>query len=116
MLSGSNIGRPSVYEPYNNQDVDSLKSSVKCITDQERVMLEHIELQKEKLDDNQKLYSQYTGDIKKKRQLIATRDRMLQLSQERNIYKQKIVYVLLAIIVALLIGSVSVYTIFNRMR
>lgn len=106
----------SVHEPYNNQDINSLKSSVKNITDQERVMLEHIGLQKEKLYENQKLHSQYTDDIKKKRQLIATRDRMLQLSQERNIYKQKIVYVLLAIIVALLIGSISVYTIFNRMR
>jgi|SaaInlStandDraft_1057018.scaffolds.fasta_scaffold04614_2 hypothetical protein len=99
--------KPSIHEPNN---------TTQCVLDQEKVMLEHILSQKEKLNDNQKLYSQYTDDIKKKMQLVATRDRMLQLSQERNIYKQKVMYVLLALIVSLLVGSISVYTIFNRMK
>lgn len=49
--------------------------------------------------------------LEKKRRLLLTRNRMLQLSQDRNIYKQKVIYTLLAIIIAcfiiILVGYVS---------
>ena len=41
-------------------------------------------------------------------QLMEVRDRMLQLSQEKNIYKQKVIYVLITLIIAFfLIGIVG---------
>ena len=66
------------------------------------------------LNNNHQLFQQYSDDIKNKMQLVATRDRMLQLSQERNMYKTKIIYVLFSIIVALLIAVISAYTVFGK--
>jgi len=48
--------------------------------------------------------------------LIATRDRMLQLSQERNIYKKKIIYLLFSIIIAILIITILLFTIYNKKK
>src|SRR5210317_930920 len=105
------LSKPSVFEPYNNkEDVSNIETPNSNLDD----VNDYITKQQEVLQNNQQLFSQYDNDIKSKMQLVATRDRMLQLSQERNIYKQKIIYVLVSFIVALLIGSISVYTIFNR--
>ena len=41
--------------------------------------------------------------LKKKQEILHTRNRMLQLSQERNIYKKKVIYVLLTIIISIFI-------------
>ena len=67
------------------------------------------------LDNNHKLFQRYSNDIKNKMQLVATRDRMLQLSQERNMYKKKVIYVLFSIVIALLIAIISAYTIYGKM-
>ena len=105
------LSNPSVFEPYNNkEDVSNTETPNSTLDD----VNDYITRQQEVLQNNQQLFSQYDNDIKSKMQLVATRDRMLQLSQERNIYKQKIIYVLVSFIIALLIGSISVYTIFNR--
>ena len=66
------------------------------------------------LSNNEKLFKQYNENIKQKRDLIATRDRMLQLSQERNIYKKKMIYVLLSIIIALVVMVIAIYSIFSK--
>jgi hypothetical protein len=66
------------------------------------------------LKNNNNLFQKYSHDIQNKMQLVATRDRMLQLSQERNLYKKKIIYVLFSIIIALLICVVAVYTFFGK--
>lgn len=105
------LSKPSIFEPYNNKEDVSNTENPNSNLDE---VNDYITRQQTVLQNNQQLFSQYDNDIKLKMQLIATRDRMLQLSQERNIYKQKIIYVLVSFIVALLIGSISVYTIFNR--
>ena len=46
--------------------------------------------------------------------LIATRDRMLQLSQERNIYTKKIIYILLSVIISILIITISLFRLYNK--
>lgn len=68
------------------------------------------------LQANQHAYSKYGTEIRNKMGVIATRDRMLQLSQERNMYKKKIIYVLLAIIIGLLIAVIAIYTFFSKKR
>ena len=110
------LSNPSVFEPYNNKEDVSNTETPNTETPNSTLddVNDYITRQQEVLQNNQQLFSQYDNDIKSKMQLVATRDRMLQLSQERNIYKQKIIYVLVSFIIALLIGSISVYTIFNR--
>jgi tetrahydromethanopterin S-methyltransferase subunit F len=67
------------------------------------------------LNNNHKLFQKYSNDIKHKMQLVATRDRMLQLSQERNMYKKKVIYVLFSIVIALLVAIISAYTVYGKM-
>jgi len=69
---------------------------------------------RETLNNNQQLFNKYSQDIKSKMQLVATRDRMLQLSQERNVYKKKVINVLISIVVALLVAVVAAYTFYGK--
>jgi len=64
---------------------------------------------------NNLLFSKYSDDIKNKMQQVATRDRMLQISQERNLYKKKIIYVLVSMIIALIISVIFGYTVFSKL-
>lgn len=66
------------------------------------------------LSNNEMLFRKYNNDIRKKKELVATRDRMLQLSQERNVYKQKMIYVLLSIIITLVVIVIAIYSFFNK--
>lgn len=73
------------------------------------------------IDDNQKQLAKLSDDlsdldkqIKQRLETAATRDRMLQLSQERNIYKKKVIYVLLAIIIALITAILASYNVFSK--
>ena len=68
------------------------------------------------LIDNNLLFNKYSDDIKNNTQLVATRDRMLQISQERNVYKQKIIYVLISMIIALTVLVISGYTIYSKFK
>lgn len=53
-------------------------------------------------------------EIDYKRKLILTRDRMLQLSQEKNIYKTKIIYTLISFIIFLALIIMVSYTVFSK--
>ena len=74
-----------------------------------------IQTYKQTLQNNNLLFNKYSDDIKNNMQLVATRDRMLQLSQERNVYKKKIIYVLLSMIIALIVFVISGYTISGKL-
>jgi predicted nucleic acid-binding Zn-ribbon protein len=74
----------------------------------------NIQNYKQTLQNNNLLFNKYSDDIKNNVQLVATRDRMLQLSQERNVYKKKIIYVLLSIIIALIIAVIYSYNVFSK--
>jgi len=53
-------------------------------------------------------------EIEDKEKLLLTRSRMLQVAQERNSYKKKIIYTLLAIIFGLFILILFIYVLFTR--
>ncbi len=59
---------------------------------------------------------QQLNEIDEKNKLILTRARMLQLSQEKNSYKKKIIYSLIAIILLILILTLSTYVYFSRKK
>jgi CHASE3 domain sensor protein len=62
----------------------------------------------------QKRKMEQESEIQEKNKLILTRSRMLQLSQERNIYKKKIIYTLIAIILLLLVLTLASYVFLNK--
>ena len=55
-------------------------------------------------------------EIDNKMKLIDTRNRMLQLSMERNLYKKKVIYTLFSCIIAVLILMLLVYSYFNKKK
>lgn len=89
-----------------NQEMQSDQTAIAEST--EAIQVESDAL-KTSLNDSEELLNRYTKDIKKKMNLIATRDRMLQLSQDRNVYKKKLIYVLFSILIAIFITIISFY-------
>lgn len=53
-------------------------------------------------------------EIDYKKKLIDTRNRMLQLSQEKNIYKNKVIYTLIATIVLVVMILLGTYVTFGK--
>ena len=76
---------------------------------------EDITIYRKTILDNNLLFSKYSDNIQNKMQQVATKDRMLQISQERNVYKKKIIYVLLSMIIALIISVIFGYTVFSKL-
>lgn len=68
------------------------------------------------LQEKQEREKQLQDEIADKRQLIITRSRMLQIAQDRNMYKQKIIYLLFAIICILFIFTLMSYVYFSRKK
>jgi hypothetical protein len=66
------------------------------------------------LEGKQKQVFGQSQEIDDKLKLLETRNRMLQLSIERNVYKKKVIYSLLAVIVALIMGMLVFYAFYNR--
>ena len=93
-----------------------LEDTSKQTEDELQKINKEIHTYKKTLHINNILFSKYSDDIKNKMQLLATRDRMLQISQERNIYKRKIIYILLSMIVALLVSIVCGFTFFSKLK
>lgn len=79
-----------------------------------QVLAESIDKERQVLNSNNSAFSQYANKIRDKMELLATRDRMLQLSQERNVYKKKVIYVLFAVIITLIVAGISVYTFLGK--
>lgn len=52
--------------------------------------------------------------IDQKRALVETRARMLQIAEENNIYKQKILFTLVALIFTFLIVMIFIYGYFSK--
>lgn len=52
--------------------------------------------------------------IKEKEKLLLTRSRMLQIAQERNIYKKKIIYTLISIIILIIIVAILFFISRNK--
>mgnify|MGYP003705891503 CR=1 FL=1 len=67
-----------------------------------------------RLADNKRVFDRLMNDISSKKNVVATRDRMLQLSQERNVYKQKVMNILISSLVAIIIMIIFSYTLFSK--
>jgi hypothetical protein len=65
------------------------------------------------LEKQKQVYGQ-SQEIDDKMKLLDTRNKMLQLSIDQNIYKKKVIYSLLSVIIALIVGMIFFYTFFNK--
>lgn len=93
---------------------ETLVQTTKKLQQDQLSVAEQVNRQRNILEQNRMRFSDYSKDIEQKMEILATRDRMLQLSQERNAYKKKVIYVLLSVIIALLVSIVSAYVYFGK--
>ena len=73
-----------------------------------------IEEKAKQIEDKQKQVYGQSQEIEDKLKLLDTRNKMLQLSIDQNIYKKKVIYSLLSVIIALIVGMIFFYTFFSK--
>jgi hypothetical protein len=75
-----------------------------------------MELQNKNIDivNKNNIHIDQLKEIEEKEKLLLTRSRMLQISQDRNAYKKKIIYTLIAVIFLILILTIVMYVLFTR--
>jgi len=94
----------------NSTDTTDSTTTNDIITQQNNLL----EQQNEQLN-NKRLRNQIQlNAINEKQNLINTRARMLQIAQENNVYKQKIIYTLISFIFAVFIAILVMYVFYNK--
>ena len=81
---------------------------------QMNLSLSDIEIKNSAIREKQQRQIEQLKEIEDKEKLILTRSRMLQISQDRNSYKKKVIYSLIALILFIFIGTIMTYVLFIR--
>ena len=81
---------------------------------QMNLSLSDIETKNSAIREKQQRQIEQLKEIEDKEKLILTRSRMLQISQDRNSYKKKVIYSLIALILFIFIGTIMTYVLFIR--
>ena len=76
------------------------------------VSLQELGDKNNQLYEKQQIQLNQLKEIEDKEKLLLTRSRMLQISQDRNAYKKKVIYSLIAAIFAIFIFTLVMYVLF----
>ena len=105
----------------NSQLVDNAQAQINTYFDQiknniqmQGVSLKELSNKNDELYQKQQIQLNQLKEIEDKEKLLLTRSRMLQISQDRNAYKKKIIYSLIALIFAIFIFTLVMYVLFIR--
>ncbi len=104
MSTGLDLGQISAYTTNINNTIASLDDNISNTYDAKNLVLAQKQLRQKEQE----------AEIAEKTQLVLTRSRMLQLAEERNMYKKKIIYTLLAVILLILIITLTTYVFFSK--
>lgn len=99
-----------------DQELNRIKTSI--LTTQSKINKQNNIIQEKttQLEQKQKQVYGQSQEIDDKIKLLETRNKMLQLSIERNIYKKKVIYSLLSVIIILIVGMLCFYAFFNKAK
>jgi hypothetical protein len=92
---------------YIKNEINNQKSIINETSDQ-------IEKKAEALEEKQKQVYGQTKEIEDKMRLLETRDKMRELSIDRNLYKNKVIYSLFSVVLAFVIIMIGLYALFNK--
>jgi cytochrome c-type biogenesis protein CcmH/NrfG len=104
----------NIQENITSSDVNSLRNMIQQQEGNIDKLSEIINDKDEELQNKMERTVQQQREIDYKKKLIATRNRMLQLSQEKNVYKNKVMYSLLSFVILLVIVLLVVYIYFKK--
>ena len=93
-----------------NTYFDQIKNNIQL----QGVSLRELSNKNDELYKKQQIQLNQLKEIEDKEKLLLTRSRMLQISQDRNAYKKKIIYSLIAVIFAIFIFTLVMYVLFIR--
>lgn len=96
------------------QQIDSYFNQIKNNIQMQASSLSELSNKNEELNKKQQIQLNQLKEIEDKEKLLLTRSRMLQISQDRNAYKKKIIYSLIALIFAIFIFTLVMYVLFIR--
>ncbi len=103
-MSGLSLENISSYASNLNKALLSIDDNITTTYDNKNLVLAQKQLRQKEQE----------AEIADKTQLVVTRARMLQLAEERNMYKKKIIYTLLAVVLLILIITLTTYAFFSK--
>lgn len=92
----------------------SYQQQIQGTTAMQTKSIAQLNIKNKELEEKQMIQINQMKEIQDKEKLLLTRSRMLQISQDRNSYKKKIIYSLLAVIFAIFILALVLYVLFTR--
>jgi uncharacterized protein (DUF3084 family) len=105
----------------SQNDLTNTNEQIKSINDyllaaNAEIMTKKADIDKkaQQISEKQKQVYGQSQEIDDKMKLLDTRNKMLQLSIDQNIYKKKVIYSLLSVIIALIVGMIFFYTFFSK--
>ena len=107
------ISNMNTWAQSNNKSSDNIISNASNIIAQQNTLLQQ---QNEQLNNKRMRNEIQLNSIEAKKNIINTRARMLQIAQENNVYKQKIIYTLIAFIFAVFIAILVMYVFYSKKK
>jgi len=93
-----------------NNNINSLDNEIKLNTDRINInipdlddTIKYTEKSKELIREHNYINQKITDELKRKKKIIASHERMLQTSQDKNIYKEKLMYSYVALIISIFV-------------
>ena len=97
-----------------NNQINTYETKINSKLTSQNEAIRELETKNEELAGKQHIQMQQLKEIEDKEKLLLTRSRMLQISQDRNSYKSKIIYLLFVAIFIIIIVLLILYTLFNN--
>lgn len=92
--------------------IDTIRSSI----DSQNAVISDLDKKNNQLLKKQTVQINQLKEIEDKEKLLLTRSRMLQIAQDRNSYKKKIIYTLIATIFLIFIITIALYIFLIRKK
>jgi hypothetical protein len=99
---------------YGSDVINNAYQVVKNNLDLQNTALDELQSKNVDLLKKQQIQLNQMKEIQDKEKLLITRSRMLQISQDRNSYKKKIIYSLIAAIFVIFIFTLAMYVFYVR--
>jgi hypothetical protein len=99
---------------YGNDVLNDAYETIQNNVSLQQASLAELESKNNDLMKKQQIQLNQMKEIEDKEKLLITRSRMLQISQDRNSYKKKIIYSLIAAIFIILIFTLAMYVFYVR--
>ena len=115
--SNNNLNNGDVSNDVNDYGTATSSTASTLLNDMSDILTQQnslLQQQNEQLENKRLRNEIQLNAIEAKKNIINTRARMLQIAQENNVYKQKIIYTLIAFIFAVFVAILVMYVFYSK--